>query len=221
MSYPLTPVLATDLVNLLTPDFATKFQTEVDAFMGPMRKHLALGRSLSMGKECWEYAVADSILNADWSGAGNSIVDVKISSDTGLDVKSVLKNKSLSGEASMYQNYSGSDHLFKNSDSQGLWDIYVNGWYNKATTIKNYYLLTVLKDESYNCSICGFKLTGSLPAYDISYGKFTPKLKSWRVEQLADPKLLQTTVLKSKKRLEMRVRKAMFSPQYALPVYTF
>lgn len=230
--YPLEPMTAADVATLVGPDFIKNFQKEVDEFMAPMRKHIALGRPLSMGKETWEYAVADSITGSTWAGAGNSIVDVKIGADIGLDVKSIGKARgngitAKSGEASMFQTYhSHLDTLFHTQDSPALWNVYVEGWFEKVKSVKEYYLLAIVKDKQYNCSLCGFKRTGTIPAYDPSYGTFLTETGkqstgTWTVHQLADPMFLHTMVIKGKKRLEMRLRPLMHDAKYSLPIYKF
>ena len=232
--YPLEPMTVAEIQQLVGINFIPNFQKEVDEFMTPMRKHIAMGRPLSMGKETWEYAVADSIAGSVWAGAGNSIVDVKIGTDTGLDVKGVGKGGLLksggytkSGEASMFQTYKGvTDRSFSKKDSALLWQTFIEGWNTKAKTVKDYYLLVIFKDKNYDCSICGFKRVGDLPEYDPMFGSFTtdtgrPSDCSWRIEQLADPNLLSTVVVRNKKRLEMRLRPAMYDTMYSLSIYTF
>jgi hypothetical protein len=230
--YALEPMTVAEIQQLVGPEFIKNFQKEVDEFMVPMRKHIARGRPLSMGKETWEYAVADSIVGSEWAGAGNSIVDVRIGNDIGLDVKSVGKTTgkgptAKSGEASMFQTYhSHLDTLFSTKDSATLWNVYIEGWFKKVCSVKHYYLLAIVKDKSYNCSICGFKRVGNIPNYDPTYGSFLTETGkestgSWTIKQLADPTLLHTTVLKGKKRLEMRLRPVMHEAQYSLPIYKF
>jgi len=227
--YPLKPMSVKEIQKLVGPDFIKNFQIEIDLMLAPMRKHLALGRPLSMGKETWEYAVADSIVGADWAGAGNSIVDVKIGTDIGLDIKSVGKGTGKkSGEASMYQTYDGdTDASFSRQDSELLWKTFIEGWSAKTKTVKHYYLLAIVKDKSYNCSICGFKRVRDVPAFDPSFGSFlTEKGKeskgTWTIEQLADPKLLHTIVVRNKKRLEMRLRPVMHTDKkYCMEIYKF
>ena len=80
----IVPLTAQQTMDLVGPGFVTTFQTEMDAIMLPLRKHIALGRPLSMGKELWEYVVADSIPGAVWNGAGHSLIDVMITHTTEL-----------------------------------------------------------------------------------------------------------------------------------------
>jgi len=226
--YALEPMLVSEIQQLVGPAFITNFQREVDEFMAPMRKHIAKGRPLSMGKETWEYAVADSIAGSEWAGAGNSIVDVRIGTDIGLDVKSVGKGSGTkSGEASMFQTYhSHLDTLFSTKDSATLWNVYIEGWFKKVCSVKDYYLLAIVKDKQYNCSICGFKRVGNIPIYDATYGTFLTDTGreskgTWTVQQLGDPELIHTMVIKGKKRLEMRLRPKMHDAVYSLPIYKF
>jgi hypothetical protein len=226
--YTLEPMLVSEIQQLVGPNFIPNFQREVDEFMAPMRKHIARGRPLSMGKETWEYAVADSIVGSDWAGAGNSIVDVRIGTDIGLDVKSVGKGSGTkSGEASMFQTYhSHLDTLFSTKDSATLWNVYIEGWFKKVCSVKDYYLLAIVKDKQYNCSICGFKRVGDIPPYDTAYGTFLTDTGreskgTWTVQQLGNPELLHTMVIKGKKRLEMRLRPKMHDLMYSLPIYKF
>jgi len=226
--YALEPMLVSEIQQLVGPTFITNFQREVDEFMAPMRKHIAKGRPLSMGKETWEYAVADSIAGSEWAGAGNSIVDVRIGTDIGLDVKSVGKGSGTkSGEASMFQTYhSHLDTLFSTKDSATLWNVYIEGWFKKVCSVKDYYLLAIVKDKQYNCSICGFKRVGNIPTYDATYGTFLTDTGreskgTWTVQQLGDPELIHTMVIKGKKRLEMRLRPKMHDAVYSLPIYKF
>jgi len=233
--YTLEPMLVTEIQQLVGDNFIPNFQKEVDEFMTPMRKHIAMGRPLSMGKETWEYAVADSIAGSIWAGAGNSIVDVKIGADTGLDVKGVGKGGFLkkskeyakSGEASMFQTYEGdTDTSFSKKDSVLLWQTFIEGWNTKAKSVKHYYLLVIFKDKNYDCSICGFKRVNDLPEFDPSLSSYTTDTgkaspNNLRIEQLADPKLLSTVIVRNKKRLEMRLRAAMYKSTYSLPIYKF
>jgi hypothetical protein len=227
--YCLEPMLVEEINQLVGTDFVKNFQKEIDEMLAPLRKHLALGRPLSLGKETWEYAVADSIPGAEWAGAGNSIIDVRLSKDIGFDVKSVGKGAgNKSGEASMFQTYEGhTDSSFSNQDSALLWKTFVEGWAKKVKTVQDYYLLVIVKDKSYNCGMCGFKRVGEIPEFDPSFGTFLTETGraskgTWTISQIADPNLLHTIVIKNKKRLEMRLRPAMHDdPKYCLPIYKF
>ena len=69
MAFCINPLTSTELVDLIGPNFVSNFQAEMDPVLQPLRKHIAQGRPLSLGKELWEYAVADSIVGSTWNGA--------------------------------------------------------------------------------------------------------------------------------------------------------
>ena len=120
--YCLIPVPVDELKTFLGQDFITNFQAEIDPIILPLRKHIALGRPASMGKEIWEYAVADSIDDAEWCGAGKGIADIRIGTDVAGDVKSVQIGKHATTEASMFQPLSEAEvaaDYFKNKNDNG------------------------------------------------------------------------------------------------------
>ena len=160
--YCLIPVPVDELKTFLGQDFITNFQAEIDPIILPLRKHIALGRPASMGKEIWEYAVADSIDDAEWCGAGKGIADIRIGTDVAGDVKSVQIGKHATTEASMFQPLSEAEvaaDYFKNKNKQELWKLFVDGWIKKVSSINEYYLLAIFRDRNtFNCSIAGFKV---------------------------------------------------------------
>jgi hypothetical protein len=223
-SYCLSPMSVTELTTLVGADFVKNFQAEMDPILQPLRKHIAKGRPLSLGKELWEYAVADAIAGAEWNGAGHSLIDVKISDDVGIDVKSVSKQKKSTNttEASMFQNFNqDAKQYFENKNSNGVWNIHVAGWLAKISTIKEYYLLGIIRDKAtLDCSLCGFKVTNTAIAYLEENCNFTGK--SIKVSGLADPDFINIRYYNSKSRLEiMFTKKCWTDSNYCLPIYKF
>jgi hypothetical protein len=214
----------TEIIQLVGPDFVTKFQEEMDLILEPLRKHIAKGRPLSLGKELWEYAVADSIAGGEWCGAGKSIVDVRIGSDIGIDVKSVSRNSSGTGttEASMFQTFQEeTKQYFNNGDTQSIWDLFVEGWIKKVSSVKNYYLIAIVREkETLNCAMSCFKVTDHKLLYEQSKCKFTKK--SMKVSGIIDPDFANTIVYSSKTRLEIKFKKTLWqNEKYSLPIYKF
>jgi hypothetical protein len=222
--YCLVPLPVADLKRLVGDDFISNFQAEIDPVILPLRKHIAQGRPASMGKELWEYAVADSIVGGAWCGAGKSIVDVGIGSAIGCDVKSVQVGKTTTTEASMFQPLSeaepASEH-FKNKNKQELWKLFVDGWLKKASSIKEYYLLAIFRDRNtFNCSLAAFKVDNISVQYTDDACTFSKK--SMKVNSLVDPLLAEIKVYIGKTRLELRIKKSIFSdPQYSMEIYKF
>jgi hypothetical protein len=222
--YCLVPLPVAELKKLVGEDFISKFQSEIDPIILPLRKHIAQGRPASMGKELWEYAVADSITGGVWCGAGKSIVDVSIGPNVGCDVKSVQIGKTTTTEASMFQPLSeaelASDH-FKNKNKQELWNLFIDGWLKKASSIKEYYLLAIFRDRNtFDCSLAAFKVDNISVQYTEDACSFSKK--SMKVDSLIDPSLAETKVYIGKTRLEIRIKKSVFSdPQYSMEIYKF
>ena len=220
----IVPLTAQQTMDLVGPGFVTTFQTEMDAIMLPLRKHIALGRPLSMGKELWEYVVADSIPGAVWNGAGHSLIDVMTTPGVGADVKSLSygpKSKQTT-EASMYQNFDqDAKQFFINKDKQSLWNLYVNGWFTKAHSFKKYYLIGILREKAtLNCNICAFEVADSVPAFDDSFCTFTKKMMY--ISGIADKDFLKIRYYNSKSRLEILFQEKCWTDSiYTLPIYTF
>ena len=220
----IVPLTVQQTMALLGPSFVTTFQAEMDAIVAPLRKHIALGRPLSMGKELWEYVVADSIPGAVWNGAGHSLIDVMITPGVGADVKSLSygpKSKQTT-EASMYQNFDqDAKQFFSSQDKQSLWNLYIDGWFSKAHTFKKYYLIGILREKAtLNCNICAFEVTDTVPTFTNDLCTFTKKMMY--ITGIADQDFLKIRYYNSKSRLEILFQeKCWADPAYTLPIYTY
>lgn len=223
--YSFRPLPTTELLDLIGGDFVNQFQQQMDLVIDPLRKHIALGRPLSLGKELWEYAVADSIPGAEWNGAGHSIIDVKIGNDIGIDVKGVSKQvrSKNTTEASMFQNFDqNAKSYFIAGDAQGVWDIHVKGWLSKIAEVKNYYILGIIREkETTDCSLCGFKIT---PPDKLEYKQELVEFSqsSIKILGLVDPDFASIKYYNSKSRIEIVFKPQCWTnPEYALPIYKF
>ena len=221
MTYCLVPMTVAQTQQILGKNFVARFQQEMDAVLHPLKKYLDQGRPLSLGKELWEYAVADSIDGAEWCGAGKSIIDVQVGNDIGLDVKSVQMGPRSTTEASMYQ-YLQVERVaeyFQNKDSKALWQMFVDGWLAKTRSIKNYYLLVIFRNKTtMECFIAGFRVSDSPLAYLTESCKFNKQ--SMTVTSIADPTLADIKIYKGKTRMEIRIKHKIFKDsKYCLPIY--
>ena len=224
MTFCLTPMTATEISTLVGANFVNTFQAEMDNILAPLRKHIALGRPLSLGKELWEYAVSDSIPGAVWNGAGHSLIDVKIGTDVGIDVKSVSKQEhsKLTTEASMFQNFDQNAKThFSQKNVQGVWNIHVQGWLNKISTIKEYYMLGIIRDKAtLDCVLCGFKVVNNGISLQECANRFTSA--TIKFQGLADTDFVDIHYYNSKSRLEIKFkRKCWTDPSYYLNIYKF
>jgi hypothetical protein len=222
MTYCLKPMTVKEIGTLVGADFVTNFQKEMDYILQPLRKYISMGRPLSLGKEIWEYAVSDSIPNAVWNGAGHSMIDVKIGDSIGIDVKSVSKQEKskLTTEASIFQNFNqDAKTYFSQQHTQGVWDIHVQGWLDKISTIKKYYMLGIIRDKAtMDCSLCGFRVVNVKTSLDEHrYTKTTVKFQN-----LIDPAFAEIHYYNSKTRLEIKLKeKCWTDTKYHLPIYKF
>jgi len=220
----LVPMTVDELTKLIGNNFVKTFQEEMDSIFAPLRKHIAKGRPLSLGKEVWEYAVADAIPTAEWNGAGHSLIDVAVGADIGIDVKGVSKKKKSKAttEASMFQNFDQDAKThFTNKNPEGVHSIHVTGWLNKVSSIKEYYMLGIIRDqESLDCSLCGFKVSNTqLNFLPENYSFTTASIK---IAGFADPNFVTVKYYNSKSRLEITFRdKCWKDSNYSMPIYKY
>ena len=221
----LEPMTVKEIETLLGKNFAKTFQKEMDLIVQPLRKYIAKGYPLALGKEQWEYVVTESIPGAEWCGAGKSIIDVKIGDAIGCDVKGVgiTNDKSTAtAEASMFQSFkSGTNEYFKQKDKKSLWNLFVDGWLQKVKTVENYYLIGIIrKKDSLNCSLCCFKVKNAKVDFDDDKCQFLTE--SMRINGLGNPEYIDTRIYRSKTRLEIKFKKPIWqSTKYSLPIYKF
>lgn len=222
MTYCIEPMTVTETESLLGKDFAKTFQTEMDCIIAPLRKYTDKGYPLALGKEQWEYVVTDCIPNAEWSGAGKSLIDVSIGNNKGIDVKGVGRGKKskFTAEASMYQSFDqAAKKFFENKDAESLWKLFVDGWVTKATSFEEYYLLVIIREkETLNCSVCCFKITENKPVYSADHCKFNKC--SIMLDGIANPDFIKIRYYNSKTRLEILfTQKCWTDPNYSFSIY--
>jgi hypothetical protein len=222
-SYCLAPMQVTEVQVLLGKDFVKTFQTEMDLIIQPLRKYIAKGYPLALGKEQWEYVVAESIPDAEWCGAGKSIIDVRVG-NIGIDVKGVSKEEKSGAttEASMFQTFREETKAYFNSkDTKSIWDLFVDGWLKKVKSVDEYYLIGIVREkETLNCSLCCFKVVKTDLIFEDKLCDFTKK--SMKVSGLADPEFIETRVYSSKTRLEIKFKNKFWKDvNYCLPIYKF
>ena len=224
--FMLRPLTASELKVLLGDNFINTFQTEMNKIIEPLRKYISRGYPLSMGKELWEYVVADSIEGATWNGAGSSVADVlkPISADQAIafDVKTVgcSEKSKISGEASMLQSYNQDNKIhFKDGNGQALWDNYIGGWQEKIKGFEKYYLLGIIRSkETLDCSLIAFEATGTSPMF--TEGNFEFISKSGKIKGVVDPEFAKIRYVNAKSRIEIQfLKRAWTDSAYCLNIF--
>lgn len=218
------PLKINEAMELLGSDFVANFQRDMSAIISPLRRHLELKRPLSMGKELWEYVVADSIPGAVWNGAGHSLADVILTDNVVADIKSLSYNpkSTATTEASMYQCFDqNAKTFFKDKDKQSLWNLYVNGWFDKAYGFDKYYIFAIMRQkESIDCKLICFEVTSERPVFNDELCTFTNK--SMKIAGMADSEFVKIRYYNSKSRLEIMFTKRCWTDEeYALPIFKY
>jgi hypothetical protein len=208
-----------EIKQLVGPNFADNFHQEVNSVIAPLRKYIEQGRPASMGKEIWEYLVTDSIEGAEWCGAGKGIADVRIGKNIAIDVKSLQTDGLKTSEASLHQTFKETTaEYFKTQDKYALWKLFVNGWLAKVNSVKEYYLLGIIRNkETLACSLVGFKVQDQTPYLSKSC-KFLKE--SMKIDSIVDPNYAQIKIYKGKTRMEITFKQGVFGdPAYNFPIY--
>ena len=209
------PVPLAEHDRLLGANFANNFAQEMKAYYAPF---LAKNRKIQLAKETWEYGVADSIPGAEWCGSGNSVVDVSAPLCS-LDVKglstSTLEKETT--EASFLQNLQkgadGYSQAWHNKDWAALKSIFVDPLGAKTNGINNLHLLVIVRTKKDHAVHYG--LLKSVPN-NLTDEEFIAKMyqhagRSVNVP-IIDEQYGRTYICISKRRLELRIDCAGFSP---------
>jgi hypothetical protein len=191
-----------------------------------MKKDILKGRPFQIAKESWEYAFADATewMGSEWVGGGNHPEDVK-SRCGKYDIKGLSSNgwKQWTSEASIkqtLQNKYSIDKAFSTGDSFSLWENTVQPWINKVSH-DNYYITVFWRNtKTSDVRLIMFKIIQD--DYEYSEENFTFQNEArMHVHNLYDPEQIKIYVLKSKKRMEMRINGKYFdNPNYHLSVLT-
>ena len=193
-----------------------KMKDLLEEYLTPIRKEYyksipTQNKNLEPG--FMEFIVAKCI-NGNHVGAGHFPVDV-IKDDKGIDVLCVCLNGIQTNEKSIMQNFSecgnNLDDLFKNSHFQEALGLFINAYRKKLENAKNekkiknlYYLAFISNAE--NVYMSAFKLNVEYLS-NIKYTAITKQKKSIKFNGFIDDKFGSTTLCKSKKRLELRLKK--------------
>jgi hypothetical protein len=150
--FKFTPVPVTDHDSILGQGFNTKFASEMAAYYAPF---LAKKREIQVAKETWEYAVADSLDNATWMGAGKNVIDVK-GMIADFDVKGLscgYIGHNQTTEASFLQNNKKENDnftkLFESQDFNALKEMFVDPLKDKIKNTNNLHMFCIIRDKEH------------------------------------------------------------------------
>lgn len=216
--------------QLLGKNFAENFANEMFEYYRPFVKK---DRPIQVAKEAWEYAVADSIPNGEWIGAGKNIVDVQTPLMY-IDVKGLSCNKiaGMTTEASVLQNHQ-SEHdntymvFFENNQFDGLYDIYVQSLLDKITVTENFYVLCAIREKKAKKV---YYVLLKVDQVDMTKDECVSKMEKQGLRSvnvpMIDSEYGRTYIYMPKRRLEIRLNTnimedyAVFSHSYDTDMYT-
>jgi hypothetical protein len=195
---------------ILGVDFNTKFAAEMHSYYAPF---VAKNRDIQVAKETWEYAVADSIIGANWCGAGHNVVDVK-TPIADIDVKGISNNDmekyKLTTEASFLQNNKQENdrfvNLFENKDYSALKEMFVDPLTIKIKGTNNLHLLGIIREkDKRNVYYCLLKINPVVISDKEFISKMVLEGKRSVSIPLIDEKYGKTYIYIPKRRLELRL----------------
>ena len=202
-----TPVPLEDHAELIGNNFNERFANEMHEYYKPF---IRKGRAIQLAKETWEYAIADSINDAKWVGAGKNIIDVD-APGIQIDAKALGCNHLMmsTSEASLLQNNKAkNDHfakLFENEDFQGLKDMFVDPLFEKIKGTKNLHLLCPIRERiAKKVHYCLLKVSNE-PNNNFLNEMYISGTRSISVP-LIDPTYGKTVIYIPKRRLELRLK---------------
>jgi hypothetical protein len=189
-----------------------------------------LNRTPYVEDEFSEYLTA---ISSDGSviGGGHCAMDVETKNSEGIDAMCVIMNKDLSNEKSLIQNFKSSgsnlDTLFKEKKDQEAVALFMNDYKKKLEKVKedknltDLYILAYISVDT-DIYIACFKIDISKIAY-VTSGGFVGKKENYVniiVDNFIDSNIAQVKLYKSKKRVELRLKKELLQEKHIYKIYS-
>jgi hypothetical protein len=167
-------------------------------------------------------------------GGGHCGMDVKTKHNEGIDAMCVIMNKDISNEKSLIQNFKSSgsnlDTLFKEQKDSEAVVLFMNDYLKKMLAVKKeknlneLYILAYISTNKDVYLAC-FKLNIS-KIDSVTSGGFvnngSKKINHVNiiVENFIDSKIGKVTLYKSKKRVELRLKKELLQEEHVCKIYS-
>lgn len=165
-------------------------------------------------------------------GSGHCGMDVKTKYDEGIDAMCVIMNKELSNEKSVIQNFASSgsdlDKLFKEKRDNEAVELFMNDYKNKLENVKEtkklkeLYILSFISTEA-DIYIACFNINIENIAYVKSGGFVEGKKENYvniLINNFIDSNIGKVTLYKSKKRVELRLKKEVLKNEHVHNIYS-
>lgn len=196
-------------------------QEELNLRFISVKKDIEKGRPFQIAKEAWEYAFADAV-KGEWVGNGNNPEDVR-KDNKFFDIKGLSGEwEGISSEASIRQSLKNEynlDENFQNNNSRSLWNSTVLKWIQKIQLRTPYYIMVFWRNQM-NVRLVGFRVNETYaPIYVENECNFNATKSKLCIKNILNEKFGRIYILKSKKRLEMRIDGSFFNqPEWHLPI---
>ena len=183
-------------------------------------------RNLVIEDEFSEYWLAKAS-NGKQIGKGSGGMDIKTSTNEGIDAMCIIMNKTISNEKSLVQNFSTAgqnlDNLFiEKKDTEAI-QLFMKTYQTKLNKTKLDYSLEkmyIIGFISLNHSVYAtcFELNiDNIP--NIVSGGFTKSNKSIKINNFIDTGFGEVKLYKSKKRIELRLKSSIISQEDTIKLY--
>jgi hypothetical protein len=190
------------------------------------------GRSPYLEDEFSEYFTANASDGSE-IGNGHCGMDVKTKHNEGIDAMCVIMNKDISNEKSLIQNFKSSgsnlDTLFKEQKDTEAVMLFMNDYSKKLEQVKKdknlneLYILAYISTDR-DIYIACFKLNisriASVKSGGFVKGKKEDNYVNIIVDNFIDSKIGKVTLYKSKKRVELRLKKELLQEENVYKIYS-
>ena len=208
-------------------------EEEIKKYMKPREEYYKhKNRSPYVEDEFSEYFTALASGGCE-IGGGHCGMDVKTKNDEGIDAMCVIMNNNISNEKSIIQNFvsSGSDldTLFKEKKHDETVGLFMNDYKKKLEKVKenrnlkDLYILAFISTNT-DIYIACFKINIEKINF-VKSGGFvrgeTGKGVTILIDNFIDSNIGKVTLYKSKKRVELRLKKKLLQEEHVFKIFTY
>ena len=209
-----------------------KIEEDIKKYMKPREEYYKhKNRSPYVEDEFSEYFTARATSGCE-IGSGHCAMDVKTKNDEGVDAMCVIMNKDISNEKSIIQNFvsSGSDldTLFKEKKDHEAVGLFMNDYKKKLEKVKenknlkDLYILAFISTDT-DIYIACFKIDIEKITFVKSGGFVEGKKENYvniLIDNFIDSNIGKVTLYKSKKRVELRLKKQLLQEEHVYKIFS-
>ncbi len=205
---------------------------EINKYMKPREEYYKYkNRSPYVEDEFSEYFTAMASGGCE-IGSGHCGMDVKTKNDEGIDAMCVIMNNNISNEKSIIQNFASSgsdlDTLFKEKKDDEAVGLFMNDYKKKLENVKenknlkDLYILAFISTDT-DINIACFKIDIEKITFVKSGGFVEGKKGNYvniLIDNFIDSNIGKVTLYKSKKRVELRLKKKLLQEEHIYKIFS-